>query len=60
MSQQPKTYIERINEIQAQIAAIKSAECIMDYDAKTEQINKLKNMMDSLASVESVIMLSGR
>ena len=60
MSQEPKTYVERINEIHAKIVAIKSSECIMDYDSKTEQINKLKNMMDSLASAESMMMLAGR
>lgn len=59
MNQQAKTYVDRINELQARIVEIKSVECIMDYDSKTEQINKLKNMMDSLATTESMMMSEG-
>lgn len=59
MNQQAKTYVDRINELQARIVEIKSVECIMDYDSKTELINKIKNMMDSLATTESMMMSAG-
>lgn len=52
-------YIDNINEIYQRIQQIKSAECIMDYDTKTEQINNLKRMMDALATTESMKMSAG-
>ena len=39
MSEHIKKYINDINKINEEIKAIKSADCIMDYDAKTEIIN---------------------
>lgn len=32
-------YLKKVNQINEEIKAIKSADCIMDYDAKTEIIN---------------------
>lgn len=32
-------YLQNVNRINEEIKAIKSADCIMDYDAKTEIIN---------------------
>lgn len=40
MSTNIKEYIENVNKINEEIKAIKSADCIMDYDAKTEIINQ--------------------
>lgn len=39
MSEHIKKYINDVNKINEEIKAIKSADCIMDYDAKTEIIN---------------------
>lgn len=39
MSEHIKKYIDDVNKINEEIKAIKSADCIMDYDAKTEIIN---------------------
>ena len=36
-------YLERVNQLNEEIKVIKSVECIMDYDTKTEIINKKKN-----------------
>lgn len=36
MSKHIKKYIDDVNKINEEIKAIKSADCIMDYDAKTE------------------------
>lgn len=52
-------YIARINELQQRIEKIKSVECIMDYDSKTELIEKIKKMMDSVANTEAMMMSAG-
>lgn len=52
-------YITRINELQQRIEKIKSVECVMDYDSKTELIEKIKNMMASMANTEAMMMSAG-
>jgi hypothetical protein len=44
-------YIEKINKKNEEIKAIKSAECIMDYDAKTEIINQKMKAIEALDMV---------
>lgn len=41
-------YIEDVNKISEEIKAIKSADCIMDYDAKTEIINQKMKAISQL------------
>lgn len=49
-----KEYIEKVNEIQQKIKVIKSADCIMDYDEKTELINALKVSMNLTAEAFAI------
>lgn len=48
MSEHIKKYIEDVNKINEEIKAIKSADCIMDYDAKTEIINHKMKAIESI------------
>lgn len=41
-------YIEDVNKISEEIKAIKNADCIMDYDAKTEIINQKMKAISQL------------
>ena len=45
MSANIQEYIQAVNKINEEIKAIKSVDCIMDYDSKTEIINhKMKEI----------------
>ncbi len=48
MSEHIKKYIEDVNKINEEIKAIKSADCIMDYDAKTEIINRKMKAIEAI------------
>jgi hypothetical protein len=48
MSEYIKKYIEDVNKINEEIKAIKSADCIMDYDAKTEIINHKMKAIETI------------
>ena len=41
-------YLQNVNRINEEIKAIKSADCIMDYDAKTEIINHKMKAIESI------------
>lgn len=45
-------YIKKINRIFEEIKQIKSAECIMDYDTKTEIIQAKKRVIEAMEDVD--------
>jgi len=51
MTENIKEYLENVNKINEEIKAIKSADCVMDYDAKTEIINQKMGAIQSLDMV---------
>lgn len=65
MSEHIEKYIKDINIINEEIKAIKSADCFMDYDAKTDIINlKMKqialidmnyNMLATIGTIANII-----
>lgn len=59
MSEHIKKYIEDVNKINEEIKAIKSADCIMDYDTKTEIIDMKKRTINELTSLHNTIVASG-
>lgn len=57
MSEHIQKYIKDVKKINEEIKAIKSADCIMDYDSKTEIIkSKMKAIeaVDMLLTMEAV------
>lgn len=52
-------YLQNINRINEEIKAIKSADCIMDYDAKTEIIDMKKRLIAKLTCLHNTIVASG-
>lgn len=52
-------YLQNINRINEEIKAIKSTDCIMDYDAKTEIIDMKKRVIAELTCLHNTIVASG-
>lgn len=52
-------YLQNVNKISEEIKAIKSADCIMDYDTKTEIIDMKKRAIAELTSLHNTIVASG-
>jgi len=48
-------YIKEINNIYIEIKQIKSSECILDYDSKTEIINIKMKAIASLENINTMI-----
>jgi len=59
MSYNINEYIQKVNQINEEIKAIKSADCIMDYDTKTEIINFKKSIIAELSSLHNNVLASG-
>lgn len=59
MSYNIQEYIKSTNKIYEEIRAIKSADCIMDYDTKTEIIDMKKRAIAELDSMTSTLLASG-
>jgi|WetSurMetagenome_2_1015567.scaffolds.fasta_scaffold223358_2 hypothetical protein len=47
-------YLAKTNEYGKKIAEIKSADCILDYDTKTEIIEDLKNKIKMLGEIAQI------
>ena len=52
-------YLQNVNRINEEIKAIKSADCIIDYDAKTQIIDMKKRAIAGLTSLHNTIITSG-
>ena len=52
-------YLQNVNRINEEIKAIKSADCIMDYDTKTEIIDMKKRAIAELTSLNNAVLASG-
>ena len=52
-------YIEQINKIYMEIKEIKSAECVMDYDAKTEVIQIKMKAIANLENINTMLASGG-
>lgn len=52
-------YLQNVNKISEEIKAIKSADCIMDYDTKTEIIDMKKRVIAELTCLHNTIVASG-
>lgn len=48
MSEYIQKYIQSVNKINEEIKAIKSVDCIMDYDSKTEIINHKMKAIEAI------------
>ena len=55
MNEHIKKYIDDVNKINEEIKAIKSADCIMDYNAKTEIINHKMSAIKQLDMMIQII-----
>ena len=52
-------FLEKINKAYQEIKEIKSEECIMDYDSKTEIINARMRAIELLTSTTALAMSGG-